>query len=176
MRPAAQKAGGPPALCEFATDVISSRLDRMLSHIEGVRAGATPEPIHQMRVWARRTRAAMSVFAPCFPRKRFMQLEKEIKAAADAIGEARDLDVMIGVLTERMAHLPQEQHGGVLQFLEELGIRRTAAQKRVSKAMQRLDSRAPAVCFRALAGLHDGSTPPEADSQQEEPHGESESA
>ena len=55
-----------------------------------------------MRVATRRLRAAMEVFEPCFPRKRFRKALKEVKALADALGARRDLDVELEFL-ERFA-------------------------------------------------------------------------
>ena len=46
-----------------------------------------PERVHDMRVATRRLRAAMEVFEPCFPRKRFRKALREVKALADAARE-----------------------------------------------------------------------------------------
>ena len=53
------------------------------------------ERVHDMRVATRRLRAAIEVFAPCFPRKRHRAALKQVKALADALGERRDRDVAI---------------------------------------------------------------------------------
>ena len=42
-----ERAGGfpaPPQLCEYAADVTAERLNRMLSHVDGVRKG--DDPVH----------------------------------------------------------------------------------------------------------------------------------
>ena len=69
------------------------------------------EPLHDMRVATRRLRAAMEVFRPCFPRKRYRRAMKPLKALADALGERRDRDVAIGFLREFAAAAPAADRG-----------------------------------------------------------------
>ena len=63
------------------------------------------ERVHDMRVATRRLRAALEVFEPCFPRKRYREALKRVKALADALGERRDRDVAI----EFLAGLPRRR-------------------------------------------------------------------
>ena len=56
------------------------------------------EGVHDIRVATRRLRAAMEMFRPCFPRKRFRRAKKRLKALADALGERRDRDVAVEFL------------------------------------------------------------------------------
>ena len=130
--------GSPPTLPVYAATMLSQRLQRMLSHSAGVREG-DHEAVHQMRVWARRTRAALEIFRSCLSGKEFAEIEREIKLMADALGEARDLDVMIESLTKRSEALPEEQQAGVVSFVHQLKHRRTACQTAVEKAVDRLD-------------------------------------
>jgi CHAD domain-containing protein len=85
-----------------ATLVVEVRAGEVFEHSGGVLDIADPERVHDMRVATRRLRAAMEVFAPCFPRKRFRKALKEVKALADALGARRDCDVEIEFL-ERLA-------------------------------------------------------------------------
>jgi len=53
------------------------------------------------------SRAAMEVFEPCFPRKRFRAALKQVKEIADALGEAprsRRLDHRAGELDKDQSH------------------------------------------------------------------------
>ena len=148
------EAGEPPAppqLCEYAAAVTSERLDRMLSHIEGVRKGDAPEPVHQMRVWSRRSRAALEIFRVCFAGREFTELEREVKTAADALGEARDLDVMILNLRARAEKLPASQRTGIEAFAARLQGRREELQTVVAAAVTNLESHNLAEQFRDLA-------------------------
>lgn len=85
-----------------AARVVEARAAEVFEHSRGVLDLERPERVHDMRVATRRLRAAMEVFAPCFPRKRYRRALKDVKALADALGARRDRDVEIGLL-ERLA-------------------------------------------------------------------------
>ncbi len=78
------------------------------------------EPLHDMRVATRRLRAALEVFAPCFPRKRHRRVLKRVKELADALGERRDRDVAIEFLTGLEAETPQADRAGLAALVERL--------------------------------------------------------
>jgi CHAD domain-containing protein len=141
----------PPTVCDYGEEIIVERLDKMLSHVEGVRQGEDIEAIHQMRVWSRRSRAALDIFHACFPGKAFARLEREVRQVTRALGAARDLDVMIDGLTKRAETLPSEQRPGLESFIERLRRQRQAQQKPVTKAVTRLEMHAPVRRFLALA-------------------------
>ena len=69
------------------------RAEEVFEHSDGVLDSGEIDRLHDMRVATRRLRAAMEVFEPCFPRKRFRKALKDVKALADALGERRDRDV-----------------------------------------------------------------------------------
>src|SRR5947209_1819290 len=96
----------PPQLCEYAAAVTAERIEKMLSYADEVRKADDPEAVHQMRVWSRRSRAALEIFRVCFSGRAFAEVEREVKVATDALSEARDLDVMIENLEARAAKLP----------------------------------------------------------------------
>jgi CHAD domain-containing protein len=71
------------------------------------------EHVHDMRVATRRLRAALEVFASCFPRDVHREVLREVKALADALGERRDPDVHLEMLLELRKRLPAADHPGV---------------------------------------------------------------
>ena len=81
-----------------AARVVAVRGRELIAHSEGVLELDDIEPLHDMRVATRRLRAALEVFAPCFPKKRHRAVLREVKGLADALGERRDRDVMIAQL------------------------------------------------------------------------------
>ncbi len=100
-----------------------------------------------MRVATRRLRAALEVFEPCFPRKRFARHLKRVKALADALGERRDRDVEIEFLAG-FAEAARKRSGrrwrpgshparGAAQANEELAP--FLAAKRLRKLRRRLE-------------------------------------
>src|ERR1044072_3978505 len=92
--------GKDDAVPAAAAKVVAVRTRELADEAEGVLDTSDIERVHDMRVATRRLRAALEVFQPCFPKKRFRAALKEVKALADALGEPRDRDVHIADLTE----------------------------------------------------------------------------
>ena len=78
------------------------------------------EPLHDMRVATRRLRAALEVYAPCFPSKRHRKALKRVKALADALGERRDRDVAIGLLAGLAGEAPAADRAAREALIERL--------------------------------------------------------
>jgi CHAD domain-containing protein len=123
------RCGDPFA--HVAARVISVRADELLEHSQGVLDTTDPEQLHAMRVATRRLRAAMEVFEPCFPRKRFRKTLKEVKAIADALGERRDRDVSISALAGFGEELTAADRHGVLVMIDRLRDERSLANDRL---------------------------------------------
>jgi CHAD domain-containing protein len=83
---------------DLATDVLQKQTAAFLQHSPGVREGQQPEAVHQMRVAARRMRAALRWFRDVLPTASASHLKGELKWIAALLGEARDLDVQLGRL------------------------------------------------------------------------------
>ena len=137
-------APGLPDFCDYGTGILEQRLKKLLSHAEGARSGSDTEAIHQMRVWSRRSRAALDVFGGCFTghaANALACMEREVKNVTGALGEARDLDVMMETLRVRAESLPPEQQAGVESFLAHLRAQRDERQQAVTYAVTRLEKR-----------------------------------
>src|SRR5437868_3027018 len=74
---------------EAAVRTIEVRAQEVFDHRPGVLDISDIERVHDMRVATRRLRAAMEIFAPCFPKKQHRALLKEVKALADGLGARR---------------------------------------------------------------------------------------
>jgi CHAD domain-containing protein len=96
-----------------AAKIVSVRASEVAEHSRDVLDVTDIERVHDMRVASRRLRAALEVFAPCFPRDAHRELLREVKALADALGRRRDPDVQIAELTKLREQLPAEDHPGV---------------------------------------------------------------
>ena len=123
--------------------VVGVRAVEVLEYARGVLDAGDPERVHDMRVATRRLRAAMEVFAPCFPRKRFRRALRQVKALADALGARRDCDVEIEFL-ERFA---AEADPGDREAAAALVARLRGEQARANEAL------APFVAEERLAEL-----------------------
>ncbi|WP_404305578.1 CHAD domain-containing protein [Neorhodopirellula lusitana] len=53
------------------------------------------EPVHQLRVWSRRTLASLHTFAEFLPPRELKWFEKQMNRVRRAAGDARDLDVLL---------------------------------------------------------------------------------
>ena len=117
---------------EGAARVIEVRAEEVFAYAGGVLDLEDVEPLHDMRVATRRLRAAMEMFRPCFPRKRYRRAMKPLKALADALGERRDRDVAIAFLGEiAVAELAPSDRGR----LENLVARLREEQRRANEAL-----------------------------------------
>jgi CHAD domain-containing protein len=67
----------------------------MLCHEEGTLLAKESEELHDMRVATRRMRTAFDVFAPAFEQKMMKRFLKGLRAIGRALGEVRDMDVIL---------------------------------------------------------------------------------
>jgi CHAD domain-containing protein len=120
-----------------AARVVAVRAEELLEHSEGVLDIGDIERLHDMRVASRRLRAAMEVFEPCFPRKRFRTALEEVKAIADALGERRDRDVSILALQTFGEALDGQGRRGVEVMVEKLREEQLLANDRLAPFVDR---------------------------------------
>jgi inorganic triphosphatase YgiF len=79
-----------------AFQIIANSCLRQLVENEAIlRAAANPEAVHQARVAIRRLRAAISIFRTAVADNEVGEIKARLKAMADPLGAARDLDVFI---------------------------------------------------------------------------------
>jgi triphosphatase len=85
----------------------------------GVRQGDV-EAIHDMRVATRRMRVALSNFGTCWTRAQRQQIKFWIQNLADALGEVRDLDVLMDALKPQQARLAVTERPLLANLIERL--------------------------------------------------------
>jgi CHAD domain-containing protein len=119
------------------------RTAEVLERAAGVLDLEEIERVHDMRVATRRLRAAMEVFEPCFPPKRFRKALKEVKALADALGERRDRDVQLEFISDCVGRVGPADRAAVAAFAERL----RSEQERANEEL------VPLVTGRALSRL-----------------------
>lgn len=115
-----------------AARVLEVRVAEVFEHSEGVLDMADIEPLHDMRVATRRLRAALEVFAPCFPRKRHRKALKRVKALADALGERRDRDVSIESLERYAGAAPEADRVALAELIERLRAEQQQANEELA--------------------------------------------
>jgi CHAD domain-containing protein len=136
-----------------AARVVAVRAAEVFEHADGVLDLDDVDPVHDMRVATRRLRAALEVFEPCFPSKRYRKTLKRVKALADALGERRDRDVAIAFLEEVADGVASDDRAAVAETIERLRAEQQAANEalapavapqRLKKLRRRLDKLAKA--------------------------------
>lgn len=110
--------GPDTRFADAAAGAVEVRAAEVFAHADGVLDTADIERVHDMRVATRRLRAAMEVFAACFPPKEHGRLLKEVKRLADALGERRDPDVALEELEAISAELGEVR--GLPSLMREL--------------------------------------------------------
>jgi CHAD domain-containing protein len=103
-----------------AARAVEVRAAEVIEHSTGVLDTGDIERVHDMRVATRRLRAAMEIFAPCFPRSAYKAALKEVKGLADALGERRDRDVAIEALESFMPDVGPGDRSGIGVIVESL--------------------------------------------------------
>jgi CHAD domain-containing protein len=98
--------------------MLSRQYEAMLRHDPGTRLGQDPEELHDFRVAVRRLRAITRAAAPVLDPERTTRLRDELRWLASALGDARDMDVLIEHLRADAASLG-EPDGEALQPLVE---------------------------------------------------------
>jgi CHAD domain-containing protein len=103
-----------------AAKIVEVRAAEVAEHARGVLDMSDIERVHDMRVATRRLRAALEIFAPCFPRRLLRPALKDVKRLADALGERRDRDVAIDALEHFGDRMPAVDRAGIGSLVAEL--------------------------------------------------------
>lgn len=83
------------SFCEAGREVIGFHFYRVLANEPGTVRGDDPEPLHDMRVAARRLRAALRAFRPAFGKRELAPYVDDVRWLGNLLGRIRDLDVFI---------------------------------------------------------------------------------
>ena len=147
---------GDITFADAAARAVEVRTQELFSFEEGVLDTTDPERVHDMRVATRRLRAALEIFAPCFPEGEHKELLREVKKLADALGERRDPDVQIGLLRTLKAELGQGERTGVNGLIAERRARQARGNETVEAEIERaremgLEERLLALAGQAMA-------------------------
>jgi CHAD domain-containing protein len=126
---------GSPSI-EQTRAVLLAQHDRMVEHEPGTRLGADPEDLHQMRVATRRARAVLRVARPLLDAERVDELRAELKWLGTALGQVRDLDVLIAHLREEATSLGDEDGFAAQRIVHALETEREQARGALIEALE----------------------------------------
>lgn len=126
-----------------AGKIIWTRFEEMMSYRDQVAKpgkGTTAEDvIHDMRVASRRLRAALEQCSDVFPRKQYTPMLKSVKRLADALGEVRDLDVMIERLDRIRSSKTPAQRLVLGELIAEMQAKRKQARRDLESTIDDLE-------------------------------------
>lgn len=122
---------------DAAAAAVEVRAAEIFAHSEGVLDTADIERLHAMRVSTRRLRAALEVFAVCFPRKEHRRVLREVKRLADALGGRRDPDVAIAALEGVAEELNRADRPGIDSLVAEFRAEQERGNQQVAAALDR---------------------------------------
>jgi CHAD domain-containing protein len=128
----------------LACRYIIMQIRALKRHLRGSRLARDTEYVHQARVASRRLRAALRMFAECFPAGCAGRWRRQIRRLTRRLGAARDTDVQIIFLRKFIADLPHKSKKfkpGLRRLMLRFKQRRQAIQPKVVKALDRLDKR-----------------------------------
>lgn len=95
----------------------------------GAATGEDPEFIHQLRVALRRLRSLLQLFFPALPAPFVEEWDERLRACADGVGEARDLDVLCDEILAPVDAVGTAQAAGVAALAERAGRERETARR-----------------------------------------------
>ena len=138
---------------EAAARTIEVRAQEVFEYASGVLDTSDIERVHDMRVATRRLRAALEVFAACFPKREYKRALRDVKGLADALGTRRDPDVALAAVEKIAAKFAAADRPGVRSFEHELRADQAIGNRELERALAdavatQLESR-----LFALAGL-----------------------
>src|SRR5688572_3515190 len=85
-------------MAEAGRKVLLAELIKMLKHDKGSRTGEDIEDVHDMRVAIRKMRSIFRLLKTYFKSKDADNYNRALKRLASALGEVRDLDVLLANL------------------------------------------------------------------------------
>jgi CHAD domain-containing protein len=134
------ESGPDEPVWQIASRVLESRLERLWNFLgRAVREPASEtENVHQLRVFTRRSTAALEIFEPWLPAKRGRKVRKRVGKVRRAAGAARDLDVLQLRLQSRH---DQAAANTIALLLEHVRERRREAQQPIIELHQHLVAR-----------------------------------
>ncbi|SDO28118.1 CHAD domain-containing protein [Nakamurella panacisegetis] len=136
-RPAPRRPGLiPTEIADALSTVLTKATEAIREHETGSRAGADIENVHQMRVATRRIRAYLKAAKPALDAAAADGLRGDLSDLAGALGEVRDLDVMIARMHSEAAALGEPDTSALEKLIGRLDADRGVARRAL---VQQLD-------------------------------------
>ena len=119
--------------------LLQERTETMLEWPEEVLKHEDVEAVHKMRVAIRRLRATLDAYQSICEPKSFKKIYRQVTQIADALGAARDTDVMLINLHAQLEQVKSEDKAGVEWIIERLQTFREQKQLELESFLQDMD-------------------------------------
>ena len=124
---------------EAGRRMLRQRLQKFLEYPDEILRHEDVGAVHRMRVASRRLRATLDAFEACCRPKPFKRVYRRVTGAADALGAARDADVMLQHLQESMEQVSGNAQVGAQWLLDHLQNFREEKQRELETFLKDLD-------------------------------------
>jgi len=118
---------------------LMERTHKMLELPKEVLKHEDVEAVHKMRVASRRLRATLDAYQSICDPRIFKNAYLQVKGAADALGAARDTDVMLLNLHAQLEQVRSEEKEGVQWIIERLNTFRQQKQQELESFLHKFD-------------------------------------
>jgi CHAD domain-containing protein len=126
-------AATPFALAAART--VRVRAEELFAEAAAVLDTTDIERVHDMRVTSRRLRAALEVYAACFPRTLHAEVLSDVKRLADALGARRDPDVQLAAVEAFTAAVGEAERPGMEVVAASVRARQAAGNDALTAAL-----------------------------------------
>ncbi|MBZ0297339.1 MAG: CHAD domain-containing protein [Anaerolineae bacterium] len=113
---------------EAGRKVLLAQFIQLLEHEPGSRSGEDPEDVHKMRVAIRHIRSGLRLLDDFYKSKKVKGYSSELRRLMEALGEVRDLDVMMIDLGEFQQKLDTDEAAAIQEVRDLLDQRRSEAR------------------------------------------------
>jgi CHAD domain-containing protein len=128
--------GSEPSVGELVGSALRGSVMRMIVHDPEVRIAEDPEGVHQARVATRRLRSDLRTFGPVLDPRWAGRLRDELARYAEALGTARDADVLLDVLALGAASLQEGDAPAAARLIDRLRRHRSGFQEELLATMR----------------------------------------
>lgn len=126
--PAPHDLSAQTTMHDAAREILSHQFSKLTEVEKSVRDAQDIEAVHDMRVAARRINSALRLFKKYLPRKRVKKIREVLERLRDALGSARNLDVLLENLHEYRAKGSAQGDDELQRVVEAWTTERTAQQ------------------------------------------------
>ncbi|MFL5895405.1 MAG: CHAD domain-containing protein [Thermoleophilaceae bacterium] len=145
--------GADMPLREAAAAIVEVRAKELFEFADAVLDTTDIEHVHDMRVASRRLRAALEVFAACFPKRELRRCLTDVKRLADALGERRDPDVALAAVSKLARRMPQADRPGLQSYAATLERDQVEANDTLQAVLTQMEEQALEERLAALVAM-----------------------